>query len=189
MTPDANGGSVAWKQIIFTVSFSGTQTLNNFRLYKGSQMLSVTPGSREVFITGATGTDLTGSNNLQGNTVVVRLVNEESVSGSGTVYTLRATPNGASAGDSIATQFKRNTTGTVTGYLTDDGGVSGYVGSLGIDTAVSPDNTSNADGSFVWSDNVDVPHSFASGTAGGSRDWTDDVLVEDLTQTQSLSKS
>lgn len=189
VTPDANGGSVAWKQIIFTVSFSGTQTLNNFRLYKGSQMLSVTPGSREVFITGATGTDLTGSNNLQGNTVVVRLVNEESVSGSGTVYTLRATPNGASTGDSIATQFKRNTTGTVTGYLTDDGGVSGYVGSLGIDTAVSPDNTSNADGSFVWSDNVDVPHSFASGTAGGSRDWTDDVLVEDLTQTQSLSKS
>lgn len=188
VTPDASGGSVAWMQVMFTVTTSSNVTnLSTFRLYKGSTPLSITAGSAEVFIRDAvTGGDLTGSTGLGGHgRIVVRLVNEESVTGSGTVYTLRATPVFTGTGNTVSTQFYRSSGGTVTGYITD--GDMG--GALGIDTSVGGATTNGAaaSGTFLWSDNMDVPHSFASGSNSGSRDWSNDVLLEDLTQSQTIS--
>jgi len=191
VTPDANG-NVSWMQIIFTVNTSTNITnLNNFRLYKGSTPLNVSAGSAEVFIRDAvTGGDLTGATGLGGHgRIVVRLVNEESVTGSGTVYTLRATPTFTSTGNTISTQFYRSSGGTVTGYIVD--GDMG--GALGIDTSVGGGvayQGINASGTFLWSDLADGSvhvNGNTSGTAGGSRDWTNDVLLEDLTQTQVIS--
>lgn len=186
VTPDADGGKIAWKQIIFkvTTSSSAGMSLNTFRLVKGSTEL--TPNT-EVIIKDLTGADISGATNLSGNYVIVRLVNEEEPDTSGTRYVLKATVTYSGSNNSVKTGFLRAAS-VVTGYIADDGGISSYVGSLGIDTAVAPDGGSEADGTFLWSDQVDVPHSDASGTAGGSRDWTNDVYVEDLTQSQTLSE-
>ena len=185
VTPDATGGSVAWKQITFTITSSTNITsLNNFQFFKGSTQLTA---NTDVYIrNGRTGADLTGTTSLDGSgNVIVRLVNtEESVTGSGTVYTLRATPTFTGTGNTLNTSFKRATASTVTGYIVD--GDQG--GSLAIDTSVGGgDSIRSASGTFLWSDNVDVPHSFASGASAGSRDWTNDYLLQDLTQAQVVS--
>jgi hypothetical protein len=91
------------------------------------------------------------------------------------------------SGDSFSLNFYRDSsvTAPVTGYL--DNNFSTIRGP-NIDTAVAPDGSPNAIGTFVWSDNSEIPHSYASGTAGGSRDWTQDLYVEDLTQQSVLSR-
>jgi len=193
VAPDADGGNIAWKQIIFQVttsSASGSVTLNSFRLLKGSTELSTTAGTEEVYIRRSTdGASITGSTALQTGYVIVRLVNEESVTGSGQVYTLRATPTFTGTGTSISTSFL-SSSNVVTGYIVDDpaGADATFQGSLAIDSSVAPDGVANATGTLVWSDNTDIPHSFASGTSGGSRDWTNGTYVSDLTQTQALTQ-
>ena len=196
VAPDADGGNIAWKQIIFQVTTSsatGSVTLNNFRLLKGSTELNTTAGQEEVYIRRSTdGASITGSTALQSGYVIVRLVNEESVTGSGQVYTLRATPTFTGTGSSVSTAFLRSSS-VVTGYIVDSIGAGSYVGSLSIDTGSAPTGTvlgtgSLYDGTFLWSDNTDIPHSAVSGTAGGSRDWTNDAYVSDLTQTQALTQ-
>lgn len=192
VAPDADGGSVSWIQIIFSVSTStGVTSLNNFKLYKGSTQLTA---NTEVKILDTAGVDLTGSTSLNSsstNYVIVRLVTEEVVTGSGTQYTLRATPTLASdtTTKTVSTSFYRPNTTVVTGYLSDDGGPNAFVGALGIYTGAGGAGSSNATGTFIWSDNVDVPHSYASGTSNGSRDWTNDVYVEDLNEIQTLTNS
>jgi hypothetical protein len=74
----------------------------------------------------------------------------------------------------------------VTGYLSVDN--FGTMRGPNVDSAVGPDSVSNATGTFVWSDLSEVPHSSASGTNSGSRDWTQDTYVEDLTQQSTLSR-
>ncbi len=194
VAPDADGGNIAWKQIVFQVTTSGGTglALSNFRLLKGSTELSTTAGSEEVYIRRSTdGASITGSTALQTGYVVVRLVNEESVTGSGTVYTLRATPTFTGTGASISTAFVRAST-VVTGYIIDGYPTQTYTGELSIDPSVggasSTAGTTIYDGTFLWSDNTDIPHSSASGANSGSRDWTNDVYVSDLTQSQSLTQ-
>jgi hypothetical protein len=202
IAPDADGANIAWKQIIFTVATSaatGQVSLSSFELYKGSTKLSTTAGSEEVFIRRqADGADLTGSTALAGSTqVIVRLVNEESVTGSGTVYTLRATPSFTGTGTSISTSILASTAVT-TGYIVDGGGgtpAPTYVGSLYVDPSTAPATSASSSagvtflpGNFLWSDNTDIPHSSASGTLLGSRDWTNGTYVSDISQTQSLTQ-
>lgn len=185
VTPDATGGSVSWMQIIFTVSTSsGMTNLSNFQLYKGSTLLTT---SQVIIRKVANGQDLSGSTGLGGvGDIIVRLVNEENVSGSGETYTLKAVPAFSGSSNSVTTSFKRSTGSTVTGYIVD--GDMG--GSLAIDTSVGGgDGIRSASGTFLWSDNVDVPHGFASGASGGSRDWTNDVLLENLNDSQTVTQS
>jgi hypothetical protein len=41
---------------------------------------------------------------------------------------------------------------------------------------------------FLWSDKSDNTSVQLSGTNGGSYDWSDDVLLEDLTKSQTVSR-
>jgi hypothetical protein len=78
----------------------------------------------------------------------------------------------------------------VTGYLVDSSAIGAMPISadvFNIDTSVAPSGAATNEGSFLWSDESDSPHSNAVGTSGGSRDWTNDVYVEDVSQTQTLS--
>jgi hypothetical protein len=184
VTPDATGGSAAWKQIMFTVTTSTNITsLKNFKFFKGSTQLVA--GTDVLILNGRTGGDLTGNTSLDGSgVVVVRLVGEEDVSGSGTVYTLRALPTFTGTGNTINVQFTRSNGATLTGYIVD--GDMG--GALAIDTSVGGGSgIRSASGTFLWSDKSEPLHSYASGTSGGSRDWTYDVLLQDLTQSQVIS--
>ena len=190
MAPDADGGSVAWIQMAFTVSTSSAATLTSldtFSFYKGSTKLT---SNSEVWITDGAGRDLTSTTSLEatstaGRTVIVRLASEEVVSGSGTVYTLRATPTLGTGDATVTTSFARDTGSTVTGYLVLEAGstrmgLGSVTGTAGLLAA----------GTFLWSDQSDIPHSHSTGAAGVtsvSNDWTSDVLVDDMNESNTLT--
>lgn len=123
--------------------------------------------------------------------VIIRLSEEQTVSGSGNVYTLHGTVNRFSSGDWITTSFGepggvvRPDTTITTGYIIPN------THTWAIDTSprgmpgTAPDWTRVRAG-FLWSDLSDVPHRATVGTDGGSRDWTNGYLIEDLTQSQTL---
>ncbi|MFZ2803644.1 MAG: hypothetical protein WA001_00310 [Patescibacteria group bacterium] len=189
-----SAGSIGLKQIIFTYSKSSTAgfTLSNFRLRSGASDLNLTDYS----VTDDTGANLQTGTVATGTTsgkIIVSFTSEQSISGSGNVYTLHATAAGVHTGDSVQVAFYRDPTAPiVTGYLASnvaDGG-AGIVASTNIyaiDTGIAPSNTFSDTGSFLWSDDSEVPHNPVVGTSGGSRDWTNDVYVQDISQSQSLS--
>lgn len=133
---------------------------------------------------------------------LVILLTEETVSGSGSAYTLMGTPEGFMTGDSLMIAFGGYTgggdpgglggdIGVVTGYIRDLSGL-GHSYDLALDLSPwnAPDSTmliSYYPG-FMWSDLSEVPHSPFTGIMGGSRDWTNGYLVEDLTRTQILTR-
>ncbi|MFA5129302.1 MAG: hypothetical protein WC477_00090 [Patescibacteria group bacterium] len=195
IAPDA-AGPIRWKQLEFTVATSAAgqaMTLDTFKLYKGSTPLT----SAQVQILDALdGRDITATSDLGSNRVLVLLTTEEVVSGSGVQYTLRATPSfGSATAASISTSFYRSTT-AVTGYLSGDAaGTATAFGVLGIDTGAAdggPDGTVNVNGGFLWSDVSEPLHSYSTSTGvsapGASIDWTNDVYVENMTESQTLSK-
>lgn len=118
--------------------------------------------------------------------LIVNFLGDELVTGvPGNLYTLFGTPEGFVSGDSITITFEtRDDDGVVTGYLHNE---SGYE----INLDESPWGTygmppfRSAD--FIWSDLSEVPHNAAMGGGGGSRDWTNGYLIEDLTQAQVLT--
>ncbi|MCE9586530.1 hypothetical protein K8R04_04420 [Candidatus Uhrbacteria bacterium] len=175
-------GSIGIHSISFDVSGTGV-TLSNFRLRKGSTEMSLT----DCLIVDETAANLSGGSLVVDPTdthrVVIWFLNEQTVTGSGNVYTLHATPSGVVAGDSVSFNFHRTSTGA-TGYLLDDPIHSA------LDTSAwgSPRTGTVIAAGFIWSDFSEVPHSDFYGVGGGSRDWTDGLYIEDLTQTQTLSR-
>lgn len=175
-------GSIAIHAIPFDVSGTGV-TLSNFRLRRGSTDLA----SSDCLIVDETGANLSGGSLTvdpgDAHRVVVLFPREQIIT-SGNVYTLHATTSGVvAAGDSVSFSFRRTSTGA-TGYLLDDPIHS----SLDTSAWGSPGTGSVIAAGFIWSDLSEVPHSDNYGCCGGSRDWTDGHLVEDLTQTQTLSR-
>ncbi len=187
-------GSVGLKKVVYDVAVSGATTFAAFRIRKGSTELPLS----SVTITDGAGADLEAATSSAPGRVVVVFSGapgdntEETITGSGSVYTLTATVNGSVAGDTVSVSLARDLAGTiVTGYLDDDAialnAVSVVGPNLDSDDGIS-DGVAENPGSFVWSDLSEVPHSAAYGTTGGSYDWTNDVYVEDLTQTQTLTR-
>lgn len=189
VSADSNG-SVALKKFVFDYTKNANAyTLSNFRLRRGSSDMALA----DIVITSDS---QTGNGDLEAGTIaaasttgqiVVAFTSEETISGSGNTYTLYATVGGTVAsGDTVTLAFARvgNTT-VVTGFLDDDI-VSSEI-NPNIDTGTNFDGTADVKGTFLWSDQSEVPHSSTVGSTS-SRDWTNDVYVEDLTQTQVLSR-
>ncbi len=187
---DTNGNATL-KRVVFTIvkttSTGSTLNLNNFRIRKGSTDISPS----NVKITNAeTGADLR-SGSLTGSTsiVSVEFVTEESIQGSGNVYTLHATVSGTVvSGDSVLIFFyKTGNTTPVTGFLTKSNVMlSGILGPHIVNTTQYDIPT--ATGSFIWSDMSDAPHYDADGKSNGSYDWINEVGVNDLISAQILSR-
>jgi hypothetical protein len=185
-----SAGSVDVKKIVFTVarttSTASSMALSSFRLRKGATDIALA----DVIITDENGNDLEAGTGLSGSTtatrVVVRFVNEESLSGGGSDYTLHANVAGTVAGDSVTTSLYRDSTAAVvTGYLSSS--AAGGLPQPSIDDGVTPGTGTTSTGDFVWSDHSENPHSSSIGTAS-SRDWTNSLYLEDMTQSQSVSR-
>ena len=175
-----SSGSVALKQMGFHMDASNGLSLANFRLYRGGYQV---PLSEYAVTDMAHATDLkigttqTGETNLF---VIVSFAGEDIISGSGNVYSLRATAN-----------FTGNGHHVIAKPLT--GGVYPFTGMPVGNTVLGPPEVGSPNifhvsvnntfglGTFIWSDQSEVPHSDAS------LDWTDDYLVQDLTQSATLS--
>ncbi len=191
---DANG-SISLKQIIFNLSKDGV-SLNNFRIRRGTTDVP----DADVNIVFASSTGLNEVVNAETGTIaettqdtgfiIVSFASEETMSGAGNVYTLYSGVSGAASGDNVTVSFYRApSTAIVTGYLINS--VAGTTPTLAadasiyhLDTAAAPAGTFGSTGTFLWSDNSEVPHSTAVGT---SRDWTNDVYVQDVSQSQTIS--
>ena len=197
-----SAGPIAWKQVTLSFSKTSLVALSNFRLRKGTTDLdqstyAITNAttSGDLVGTGGAGQLLAGVNSGQ---VIIALkpTFEESVSGSGSVYTIHATVSGAASGQNVTLSFLRETgSSVVTGYLANFGlgssatGTNNYVIDTGVGALAAAAATSSAQfaGTFVWSDNSENPHNPALGLSSGSRDWSNDLYVQDLTQSQTLS--
>ncbi|MFA6160986.1 MAG: hypothetical protein WC766_02280 [Patescibacteria group bacterium] len=194
----ANGGNVSLKQMVFTVSKSASSTLANFRLQKGSVDM---PTADYAIVDAEAGT------NLKANTVddltstlkvVVSFTNEESISGSGNIYSLRATVGSAvNTGNSVSVSMYQDPAAATVAraYLDVSDAISdtnafAFVSNAAVwslDTGAASggvDGTNDKVGSFVWSDNSEENHSSATQT---SFDWFSDYLVENLTESSALS--
>jgi hypothetical protein len=184
-------GSIKLKQVIFNYSTGGDGiTLANFRLRRGATDLDLALYN----VVSEVGADLKSGTLAAASTTGYIIVSmaagqEESISGSGNVYTLHATAGSVDNGDSVTLSFYKDPSApVVTGYLVNSVAGSPFLSSASIfhiDTAVVPSGTFGNRGSFVWSDDSEVPHSSAVQT---SRDWTNDVYVQDVSQSQSLSQ-
>lgn len=190
-------GSIGVKKFTFSLTTATTTasslSLSNFRLRRGSSDI----GLSDVTITDGLGNDLeagTWINDATNNAtprVVITLTGEDTISGSGNTYTLYATVGGTVlSGDSVTVSLTRtaDTTLGVTGWLTGTNATSSAVWGphINTDTAIAQDVDSTS--TFIWSDLSEVPHYTNTSGASRSRDWTNDYLVEDLTQTQVLSR-
>jgi hypothetical protein len=195
-------GSVAVKQIAFSVSKTSGLTLSNFRVRKGSTDMAL--GDFAVSYTSTTGgvTDIEAGSmatNQNSGYIIVSFTNEETVVGSGNVYTLHATVSGAVSGQNVSLSFLRDSSSRlITGYLRSNvmhGGIASSTSIFVVDPSTAPTSTesqielgaTHATGTFLWADNSEVPHSSAVGSSGGSRDWTNDVYIEDISQSQTVS--
>lgn len=191
------GGNVALKQIIFNLTKSANVTLANFRLYKGSSEFSptanysITDGERPFNLKSVTVPAATTTLKV---VVTFNGTNEEQISGSGNIYSLRATLGSSSAtGNNVNVSMYQDPAGTTvtraylvnSAALTDAGGIA-FIASASVfqlDTGSgggAADGAANKPGTFLWSDNSEG--GVHSATTQTSFDWTNDVLVEDLTQ-------
>jgi hypothetical protein len=181
-------GSVAIKQIMFTVDKSVDVNLVNFRFYRGAIQLP----TNEYFVTNAvTGADLY-ADSMNGNTAViaVSLVGEEVVSGSGNVYSLRATVGYMSTGKSVSVRFKADfpaAASPVTGYLLNNDSYAPYAASPRLFNVGDYSGCNSGGpcwhslGTFVNADISEIPHSSQTDNQGGSRDWSTDQHIWELT--------
>jgi hypothetical protein len=193
------GGDVAVRKIVFQFSKNTTTNsslnLSNFRLRRGSNDMTL----GDYRITSDSGTDLkSGSWPMASTTgyIVVEFTNTETISGGGSLYTLYATVGGTFlVGDSVTVSFVRNTANATPsiGYFTTFGSSTSTLNSItvpgpNLSTTAAPTNTSDVVSTFLWSDKSDNTSVQLSGTNGGSYDWSDDVLLEDLTKSQTVSR-
>ncbi len=206
----SEGNQASIKQLAFKVRAATTSlmTLSNFRLYKNDSLINL---ADVTIINGDDDADLelatassTQSSSLFTLAVLVRFVNEETVSGSGATYALKATVGGLSSttGDSITTSLiSRSFSGAVsttsiTGYVSTSAttltGDSVRLGTLAISTSTNPGPV-GAQGDFgygiIWSDVSEQPHySNIFSTTPNSRDWTNEYLVDTISGSRVLSK-
>lgn len=183
-------GSGAVKQFAFTLSKPTAVSLANFRVAKGSSDMALGDYSVTCIDCGAAGADAdieSGSiaaASTTAVTVVVAFTNEETIVGSGNIYTIRATPSFTGTGHSVTMNFSKApvsaTTVGATGYLARPESTG-----FALDTAAAADTSADISGNYtIWSDNSEVPHASDVST---SRDWILDVYLEDLSQGQTLS--
>ncbi len=187
-----SAGSVALKQMSFSISKSANVGLSSFRLYRGSTLI---PTSEYTIVNSTSGTDIKGTQletqaGVSAFKALVAFTGEDSISGSGNIYSLRATVSYTGTGNNVTTSFYRDPTAPViTGYLANRAkGIysvtSTSIFNIDILAAGGGYATNLYLGTFVWADNSEVPHSSAVQV---SRDWTNDVNVEDLSSSASLS--
>ncbi|MHB8830966.1 MAG: hypothetical protein ACYC44_02540 [Patescibacteria group bacterium] len=173
-------GTIAWKQIMFHVESSSLVSFANYRLYKNSTQM---PSAEYSIMDTASGQDLkTISWSPTYGNLVISFKDEQTVTGSGEIYTLRATCSGPGAGQSVMIKPMASPSNElITGEVKDNtwAGFNAQQDLFVVQAGYT------AIGYFVWSDLSEVPHS--AQPLPSSKDWTTAWLVEDLTQATTLT--
>ncbi|QQR60357.1 hypothetical protein IPH19_02985 [Candidatus Uhrbacteria bacterium] len=179
-----SAGSVSFHSIAFTAISSGDLTFSGFGLRRGSTLMNTADYDIvDEYANNLEAGAISFSSGVSHRLIIVFHDDGETVTGSGSSYTLQAVPSDVHAGDTISLTFHRTLNGS-TGYLLDDPIHS----ALDVSPWGSAGTVPPIAAGFIWSDLSEVPHSDFYGCCGGSRDWTDGLYIEDLTQTQTLSR-
>lgn len=175
-----SAGSIAVKQLPFYTEWSAGVSLSSFRLYRGAFQIPLTDYS---IVDMSTGADLkaTSVSSILGAYPTVAFVDEEVVSGTGNLYSLRATVTASGVGHHINTKFINPGSGNITGVLVNNVNLMPPEVASPYLWHVQEPGDGYGVGTFLWSDLSEVPH----GTA--SYDWTTGYLVEDLDHTWTLT--
>jgi hypothetical protein len=186
-------GPVAVKKVTFRVAANTSTSqvssfsLSNFKVLKGTLQMNTNDYN---VVNAYTGVSLKNAV-LQAPTttyVVVSFTDPQVIdANTSQQFALKADVNNSVSGDIVSTSFATQSDGLVyTGYLTVATTTLAGTGInlSGPNLAESVDGTGIAAGTFVWSDVSDS----AGGTAT-SGDWTDDLYLQDLTDSQSLSRN
>ncbi len=198
----ADTNSIALKQVVFNLSKTANVVLSNVGIRLGSTNIPSTDyqatyvsSTSQVNGTANAKTGSIAANQTDGY-LVISFTTEQTVSvGEPKVFTVFATVSanaGSLSSQNVILSFNRDSTNTVrTGYLTNSNNdFASSANVYNIDTSVGGSGAFAATGTFLWSDNSENPHNPTRAddvTAPGSRDWTNDVYVEDLSQTQILN--
>jgi len=182
-----SGGSITWKLAAFHLTMSDNVQLSMLRLSRGA--VDLDPAAYSIF---APCTD-SACTTVKSGMVYVMFKTEESISGSGNVYTLHGTVSGAVSGESIRLDLDRaQAEFPATGQLI-------YYGApfpiLRPDPWYPPQTPSEFTGTFLWSDMSEQPHTDQWATddmhradSFSSLDWTNDAWLDmpDMSWTLSL---
>ncbi len=156
-----SAGSVGLMGFRFRVAVTGSGTVSSLGIRRVGSPLDVA---------GATVA-------RSGEFITVTFSTEETITGSGTSYTLHGVLDGFIAGDTVSLTPFRN--------LSDDTALTGGVGPDGQLNTLRGWVAGMFHTGILWSDLSEVPHTDTAWTS--SLDWTGDRLVEDMTQTSTLS--
>lgn len=187
-----NAGPSYVKQMVFKLSKSAGVSMSGFRIRRGASDMSLANYAVTYVSSPNVLTDVevgsTGSASGTGY-VVVSFTNEETIAGSGYVYTLHAAVSGASSGNNVQTAFYvKSGVPLVKGFLQNTsayGVLPEHADIYNIDTSAIADGVADAAGDFLWSDGSALPHSAVVGQ--GSRDWLNGVNLVNLTTSEMLS--
>ncbi|OGL63560.1 hypothetical protein A3C09_04035 [Candidatus Uhrbacteria bacterium RIFCSPHIGHO2_02_FULL_47_44] len=190
----ASNGSIAMKQMKFTLNWSDGQTadsmeLESIELYKnGVEVTAITAVNEDAEdVTDATGM-LNKDANVVDNTLVIAFTGEDEIAAGETVtYTVRGVPQGfrATGSDTVAD--------SVSLYLAGDTAINGSATTplvflnnvtsaslFKLHSATSASNNGTAY-NFIWSDLSSQTHSSVSNdTTGAVGDWHNGFLVKNL---------
>jgi len=161
-----SAGDASFAKIGFTFTPSGTFTVDNMKWLRDGTDITTS-----VDIVDSTGASLVGATDASG-TIYVRYTSgtEQSISGSGHVFTLKGTVAGAGTGESLNVSVAADAGTTV--HTLKLAGTSG---------AYPNPNLTAQTTHFVWSDKSAIPHNASIGVLS-SQDWTNSYLVSDLTE-------
>ncbi len=167
-------GPISFMTFAFTGLKTGNFSVSDFRLRRGS--IDLDPLDYTMSITTLSPTDSTFYLN-------VTMTREEVVQGSGNVYTVHASTQGATVGNSL----------TLNWNSADDQSVltGGFVTTLGGSAAIFVNNYFHYT-NFCWSDFSEVPHLSDYWVSThpwpmSSVDWTNGYRVQDIAFSQTLS--
>ncbi len=173
-------GTIAWKQIMFHVEASNLISFGNYRLYKGGSQL---PPTEYSIMDAASGQDLkTTSWSPTYSNMLISFKAEQAITGSGEIYTLRATSSGPGAGQHMMIKPMGSPPNELITGRVQDNTWAGF--DPRPDLFVVQDSFT-AIGYFIRSDMSELPHN--GQTKPSSNDWTTAWLIQDLTQSSVLS--
>ncbi|MFZ2804046.1 MAG: hypothetical protein WA001_02375, partial [Patescibacteria group bacterium] len=181
-------GAIAFKEFHFGFAVSPGLTLTNFRLRRGATDIDSAAYATEI-----DQCDSMGSNCSDNGTSIIGGAfsqaslsvgfapgQEETIAGSGNVYTLHATVSNVVPGNQVTVTVDADSSlaDIATGYLAFD--------RPGVYLLLDARSNLIRDDSFTWSDLSEVPHS-PGGNSSSSVDWTNSVLVLGLPLSQTLA--
>lgn len=162
-----SAGAIGFQQIVFEYVKTPELSVTNMRLRKGATDMPLSSFTA-VSLPNAT-------SGITDGAFYITLASEETIVGSGHIYTFHGTVSGAVAGQLITLSVAQDPGAMPVMDCFETADPYPILAFLGMPVG------------FLWSDLSEVPHSDTECDQGGLKDWITGTFVNDLGQSQTLS--